>query len=316
MSKKTLVLSALVLFFFFSIFSRILHSQGRIEKIPKGWLGVYVTDIDEGIMEKMGAESGNGVLISDVVEDSPAEQAGLDVDDVIISFDGKEVKGVSQFIRLVGGTEPGDEVEVKVVRDKEEKIVSVRMGAEPKYGVEYQDIEGKKQIEPKMFTFQMISPVRIGVSLENLTDQLGKYFGVGNGEGALITEVDLNGPAFKAGLKAGDVIINVDGVKIKDVDDVKEALSEKKPEEKAKIEVVRKGEVKLFTVEVMEREEWFPEFSKEIEKIEKLTIPSKKPYLNKKIIIEKENLRKELDRVKEELKELQKELRELQKKIR
>jgi len=108
----------------------------------------------------------------------------------------------------------------------------------------------------------------------------------------------------------------VDGVKIKDVDNIREALSEKKPKEKAKIEVVRKGEVKVFTVEVMEREEWFPEFSKEIEKIEKLTIPSKKPYLEKKIIIEKEDLRKELDRVKEELKELQKELRELQNKVR
>jgi serine protease Do len=316
MSKKSLILSALVLFFFFSVFSGILHSQGRIEKIPKGWLGVYVTDIDEEIMGKLGLDSEDGVLISDVVEDSPAEKAGLEVDDVIISFDGKEVKGVSQFVRLVGRTEPGDEVEVKVVRDKEEKIVSVRMGAEPKYGLEYQDIEGKKQIEPKMFTFQMISPVRIGVSLENLTDQLGEYFGVENGEGALITEVDLDGPAFKAGLKAGDVIVKVDGVKTKDVDEVKKALSEKEPEEKAKIEVVRKGEVKLFTVEVMEREEQFPEFSKEIEKFEKLTIPYKKPYLEKKTIIEKDDLRKELDRVKEELKEVQKELREVQKKIR
>lgn len=316
MSKKTKIFSALVLFFFFSLFSEVLYSQGKIEKVPKGWLGVYVTDIDEEIMEKLDLESENGVLTSDVVEDSPAEKAGLEKDDVIISFDGKKVRGVNQFIRLVGRAEPGDKVEVKVIRDREEKIFSVQMGAEPKYGLEYQDIEGKKKIEPKMFTFQMISPVRIGVSLENLTEQLGEYFGVENGEGALITEVDLNGPAFKSGLKAGDVIIKVDGVKIKDVDNIREALSEKKPKEKAKIEVVRKGEVKLFTVEVMEREEWFPEFSKEIEKIEKLTIPSKKPYLEKKIIIEKEDLRKELDRVKEEIKELQKELRELQKKVR
>jgi serine protease Do len=316
MNKKTLIFSALVLFFFFSLFSEVLCSQGKIEKVPKGWLGVYVTDIDEEIMGKMGLESENGVLISDVVEDSPAEKAGLEKDDVIISFDGKKVKGVNQFIRLVGRTEPGDEVEIKVIRDKEERVFSVQMGTEPKYGLEYQDIEGKEKIQPKMFTFQMISPVRIGVSLENLTEQLGEYFGVENGEGALITEVDLNGSAFRSGLKAGDIIIKVDGVKIKDVDNIREALSEKKPKEKAKIEVVRKGEVKVFTVEVMEREEWFPEFSKEIEKIEKLTIPSKKPYLEKKIIIEKEDLRKELDRVKEELKELQKELRELQNKVR
>jgi serine protease Do len=316
MNKRTLISSLLLLFLFLSVFPMTLYSQGKFEKAPKGWLGIYVTDIDEETMTKQDLDSGNRVLISDVVEDSPAEKAGLEVDDVIISFDGKEVKGVSQFIRLVERTKPGDEMEVKIIRDKKEKTFSVRMGAERKYGLEYQDIEGKKKIEPKMFTFQMISPVRIGVSLENLTDQLGEYFGVENGEGALITEVDLDGPAFKAGLKAGDVIVKVDGVKIKDVDDVKQALSEKEPEEKVKIEVVRKGEVKLFMVEVMEREEPFPEFSKEIERFEKLTIPSEKLYLDKKIIMEKEDLRKELDRVKEELKEVQKELRELQNKVR
>jgi serine protease Do len=77
--------------------------------------------------------------------------------------------------------------------------------------------------------------------LWDLNEQLGQYFGVEGGEGALVAELDQDGPAYKAGLRAGDVIAGIDGAKIEDKEDVSEALAEKEEGDEVKIEVLRKG---------------------------------------------------------------------------
>jgi C-terminal processing protease CtpA/Prc len=220
------------------------------------WLGVYLQDVNSDLKEALDLKSKRGALIAGVVDDSPAEEAGLEEEDVVVEFDGTEVKGKSHLTKLVKKHSPGDKITLKLVRDGKEKSLTVVLGDEPKLQ-DFYLYEGspdygftKRSKAPGVYSFNLFSGNRIGVRIQNLSKQLGEYFGVKEGEGALITEVEEDMPAEKAGLKAGDVIVEVDGDDVEDTEDLIEAISEKEEGDKAEITVIRNRTSKTFEVEV------------------------------------------------------------------
>ena len=298
-----------------------LASAGESEKKTKrGWLGVHIQDVSKEIEEAMDLKSRRGVLVRDVVEDSPADEAGIEREDVILLFDGKELDDSDELISAVRKTIPGDKAELLILRDGKEKSISVILGKTPKddlYVLEYSP-EHKKF---KTYSYGFSSGGRIGVKVQDLNQQLGDYFGVKHAEGALVTEADEDGPAYKAGLRAGDVIVEVDGEKIDDVGELKEKISDKEEGDKAEVKVIRDRQPKKFTVEVEEAEEWSMGELKGLDKVKVEVLPPDVAlpgllWEEKKFREHEEELSEELEEVKDELKELREELKELKERLR
>ncbi len=320
MLKRSIVFIILLAFFASMIIAAPVAAQKHKEGSEKGWLGVYIQDITRDIREAMDLKSGRGILIRDVVEDSPADVAGIEQEDVIIEFNGKKVRDTSRFTSMVKSASPGDEVTLTIIRDGKEKTITITLGNRPKdllsHEYIFEPFLGEAGlIKPYTYSFSLFSGSRIGVKVQDLTEQLGEYFGVEDGEGALVTEVEEDMPAYKAGLKAGDVIVEVDGEDIEDTKDLTDAISDKEEGDKVKIKVIRNRKPESFVVEVEEQEEGS---SFDLGGLKKLKIlPGK--LQSSKIFLEKElssELEEQMEDLKEELEELKQELEELKEKIR
>ncbi len=298
-----------------------LVSAGEGEKEAKrGWLGVYIQDVTKEIKEAMDLKSGRGVLVRDVVDDSPADEAGVKREDVILFFDGKELDDSDELFKVVRKKSAGDAVDLLILRDGQEKSISVILGKTPKddlHVLEYSP--GDRKFKTYSYGFSGLSGGRIGVKVQDLSQQLGEYFGVEHAEGALITEALEDGPAYKAGLRAGDVIVEVDGERIDDVDELRDEISDKEEDDQAEIKVIRDHQPKTFTVEVEEGEEWSFGDLKGLDKLKVLPPNVALPGLlweEKKSREHEEELSEELEELKQDLQELREELKDLKERLR
>ena len=170
---------------------------GKKKGEGKGWLGVYIQDIDEDAMEAWDLDTEDGVIVSDVVEDSPAEKAGLESGDVILKFNGKTATSSSRLTRMIRKLKPDTEVKVDIIRGGENKELTVTLGEREEdwaflgegdwtwhFDAPHITIPKIKPLKPPRFEFYGASARGwIGVQLRDLNDQLGEYFGVEDGEG-------------------------------------------------------------------------------------------------------------------------------------
>ncbi len=202
------------------------------------FLGVHAEEITKENMGRYGVREARGVGVIQVVKGSAVEKAGLKKDDVILRFDGEPVTNVRKLNRLVSEASADQTVRLTVSRGGAEQEVSVtlskRSDVESLFGSQIHDeiLRGMEKDFPQIktgdgnFVFSFGANRRIGVSTQTLTKQLADYFGVSDG-GLLITSVNENSPAAKAGLKAGDVITAVDGEKVATSGDIVRAINKK-----------------------------------------------------------------------------------------
>jgi serine protease Do len=235
------------------------------------FLGVSVEEISKENMSRYGMREVRGVGVTQVVKDSPAEKAGLKKDDVILRFEGESVTSARKLTRLVGEASADQTVRLTISRGGSEQELSATLakhdgmqnvfgGAMPP-GVFRGTTPFPMKIEPFPMKIDpgmiQINPGdggfafafgnrRIGVSTQPLTKQLADYFGVKDG-GLLITSVNDNSPAAKAGLKAGDVITAVDGEKVTSPGDVSRAIS-KKEDGPVSLTIIRDRNTRTVTV--------------------------------------------------------------------
>jgi serine protease Do len=198
-------------------------------------IGISIRDVDDADAkrEKMAQ---SGVAIDEVYTDSPAARAGLKAGDVVVEFDGERVRSARQFSRLVSETPDGRTVKLVAVRDGQRMTVDITPEAGPAMG-EWKfhgdfsslsnlndEIRGMlpKIAAPDIEVRTLSRTRRLGVQIDTLTPQLATYFGAKRG--ALVTSVDEGSAAEKAGLKAGDVIVAIDGRTIEDTADILRAL--------------------------------------------------------------------------------------------
>jgi len=202
-------------------------------------LGVTIRDLDADQLK-----TGNGAVVEDVRPGSAAEKAGMHKGDVIVEFEGERVRGQRHLSRLVGETPEGRTVKAVVVREGQRVDLSITpavpdraAGSDFEFFVPGPDHmpgmpgEGRRFFfsdEPRVQPFKrgdgffMPERGRLGVGIESLTPQLADYFGTKGG--ALVTTVQPDSPAAKAGLKAGDVITSVNGTDINDPHGVTDAV--------------------------------------------------------------------------------------------
>jgi C-terminal processing protease CtpA/Prc len=217
----------------------------------RSWLGVSIQDITSQMEKAMDLKSREGALVSDVSRKSPAEAAGIKEKDVIVQFDGKNIKDADDLQKAVADTKPESKVSVVVMRKGEKKTLDVVVGKQSTSARAY------AYAARPFGNFGVFGASRNlqGMSLRELNEQLGQYFGVAEGTGVLVWEVEKGSAAEKAGLKAGDVITVVGKKKIRELRDVSRALGIYDEGEKAEVEILRKGNRQTVTLEVQENQE-------------------------------------------------------------
>lgn len=192
------------------------------------FLGVILGNLDEEVSKKLGYE-GRGVYVPDVVDDSPAQKAGMEDRDIIIEMDGDKIIGTGHLKDFLSYHAPGDEIQVKVWRDGKTKTLSVELGERER---ELKDVERTIVIrgEPKAW---------LGIRMQSLSPQLGEHFGTK--KGVLISEVIEGSPAEKAGLEAGDVITKIGDDGVEETHNVSTILADFEPGDNVEIHIVRDG---------------------------------------------------------------------------
>jgi membrane-associated protease RseP (regulator of RpoE activity) len=229
------------------------------------YLGVATEDITKENMSRYGLREVRGVGVTQVIKDSPAEKAGLKKDDVILRFDGESVTSVRKLTRLVSEVSADQTVRLTISRGGAEQELSATISKRDNMtnvlGPMIRDdvLRGVEQNWPRIdmgdgpVIFSMGNNRRLGASTQALTKQLADYFGVKDG-GLLITSVNENSPAAKAGLKAGDVITTADGEKVNDAGDLTRAIN-KKEDGAVTLTVVHDHNTRTVTVTPEKRQE-------------------------------------------------------------
>ncbi len=231
-------------------------SDKYLKKSEKPWLGIYMQDINKDIAEALNIDVDKGVLVNDVIDDSPAEKAGLEDGDVIVRIGDNVIDNTSDLSKAVKSMVPGDKADIVVYRDGKKKDLNVVMGAaENRVDREFALQKSTKEALEKYKDAMKLSMKPhgfLGVTLESLGDQLAEYFQVK--EGVLITSVEEDSPAEKAGLKAGDVILSVNGEETSSPSDVSSIVRKQKEGDTVDLMISRRGQEMKIAAKVEERE--------------------------------------------------------------
>lgn len=243
----------LTLSFIFILFSGCGTDGPRAaESNGAPWVGLYVQDIDDEMRDYMSIKEDYGILVNDVIDGSPADEAGLRETDVILKFDGQKVRSTRQLTRIVSDSRIGEKVELQIIRNKKKKKLELRVEEKPErfysnrnhWEHEIPDMPA----HPKVFNFDWGRP-KLGIKMSMLNDELAEYFDVDADDGVLVLSVKKGSPAEKGGIKAGDIIHRFDGKRIRDEEDLLDELS-KIDDEEVEIEIKRKGRSKKIKVEL------------------------------------------------------------------
>ena len=181
-----------------------LREYGRTRR---GWLGVRIQTVTEDLADSLGLGKAKGALVADVTPDSPAEKAGIEVGDVILEFNGKDVPEMRELPRMVASTPIGETVDVVVLRKGERKTVQVTIA----------ELDESQQQAAALTTAP--SPREgsaMGMTFAAVDDRLRERFGLSaDVEGVVVTDVDAGGSAAERGIRPGDVIreVGLDSVK-------------------------------------------------------------------------------------------------------
>jgi C-terminal processing protease CtpA/Prc len=280
------------------------------------YLGIYMDELSRKTKRTYDYPKDDGVLVIEVIDGSPADEAGLEEDDIIFLFDGEEVESGKQLSSLVKEKKPGDEVAIVLYRDGDKQTIAVTLGEYPHeisidlhdiedYAEEIGDFAGRFGKSLGFWWQGRFGPKgRLGVELSELDEDLAGYFNVEAESGVLILRVHEDTPAEEAGFRPGDVIVAIDGEGVSEVADVVDELGDI-DDEAFEIDVVRKGKKLSLNVE-LEEEDYFHFTPSEGKR--KIVIPPK--HFDS---VDKLEMEEELDELKKELRELKKRLKELEK---
>lgn len=214
------------------------------------WLGITLKDVDAASARDLKLPGVYGAEVTGVETDSPAAKAGLAKGDVILKFAGDRVWSVAELRRMVRETPADRSVPLEVSRDGRKRAVDITLASR---ATQFAFPAIMPHIRmPQFFDFHLsMGDARMGISGDSLTPQLAGFFGVKQGKGVLVREVESDSAAEKAGLKAGDCIVRVGKVAVGSVSELRSALeaagADKHP---VTISIVRKGQEQDLAVEL------------------------------------------------------------------
>jgi serine protease Do len=207
-----------------------LKSKG---KIARGWLGVVIQKITPEIAKSFNLKETEGALVSDVMEDGPAEKAGIKRGDVIASFNGKKIKDNEMLPRLVAATEIGKKIKVEIIRDGKPMGIEIVIGELPEEAPK----ASKKPDVEKDF----------GLVVQDITPEIAKHLNLKDRNGVIATDVAPGSPAGDADIRSGDIIKEIGRKPIRNMADFKAAMKNANIKEGIVI-LIRRENTTFYTV--------------------------------------------------------------------
>ncbi|MBC7099425.1 Do family serine endopeptidase [Candidatus Bipolaricaulota bacterium] len=202
-------------------------------KVTRAWLGVYIQDLTPGMEEEFGVAPGEGVLVADVVEGSPADEAGLRAGDVIVSVDGVPVGSTDELQTEIMYRRVGEEVEIGIVRDGQSLTLPVTLGERP--GEE--ELSGMAPSEEGVEKF--------GITVKAITPELAQRYGLDTVRGVVVVDVEPGSKAYWGGVEEGDVILEVNRQPINSIQDWNQVVSQLSEDEDVLLTVLREGRTRF-----------------------------------------------------------------------
>jgi serine protease Do len=206
-----------------------LNSKG---KVTRGWLGVSIQPLNPELAKSFGTKDTKGVLISDVMADSPAAKAGLQPGDILLEFDGKKMEAPADLQRAVGFTAPGATAKMKVLREKSEKTFEVKVGEAP------DDREVASRSGQR-------GPTSLGVEVRPVTPEIARQLNLRNAEGVVVVRVDDESSAAAAGVQRGDVIREINRQRVRTIADFEKATKDLKDGDRMTV-LLQRGPMSLY----------------------------------------------------------------------
>ncbi len=224
-------------------------------KVRRGWLGVG-----------LGVTEGGEVMIEEVTEGSPADDAGLMEEDIILEIEGMEVTDREMLAKEIRMHRPEEKITLTVIRDGKERKIEVELGEYSQRHI-LQEFEYKFPelfVTPKKFPpefkeepeegrlYSLLTRDRkyIGAYVQELNPELAEFFGVEDGVGLLVNKLEVDGPAEKAGLKVGDVIVRADGKRMRTVERFTRLIRDQEEGDRIELEIIRDKRPRTIEVEV------------------------------------------------------------------
>jgi len=228
------------------------------------YLGVDISDVTAERLSALKLKEEKGVEVTMVDQDAPAGKAGIKEHDVILTMNGTSIESGAQLRRMIHETPPGRVVTFGLSRDGQPMTVKVQLADKHNEYVVHTSKPGDfhfqipeihvPDIDIPAIQVMVTSSARSGLTMENITPQLGEFFGVKNGNGVLIRSVEKGSRAEKAGFRAGDVIVKVNDQAVHDTSDFSHGMKSRSGNT-ATVVVVRDKKEQTLTLSLPDRKE-------------------------------------------------------------
>ena len=206
----------------------VMHSLIEKGHVDRGWLGAMIQDLNEDLSQSFGYHGTEGVLLGDVLDEGPAQKAGLQAGDIIVQFNGRRMKDANQLRQTVAATEPNTDADVVVFRDGKEQTLTVHI-TQMKSDSAVATAAGEQSDD-------------LGISVRTLTPDAAAQLGYQADEhGVVVTEVKPGSVAASLGIRSGDVIVAVGRESIDDVADYRKALDSNDLSKGIRLQIMRDG---------------------------------------------------------------------------
>ena len=209
-------------------------------RVTRGYLGVYIQELTRELAEGFGLENNQGILVSDVIPDSPAEKAGIQQGDVIVRLNDRAVDSVPDFRNTVAANPPGSLLRLTILRDG--KIELIEANTEPLPDEQAQAVEPSRIME------------QLGFTVQELTSELAQRMGYEELNGVIISDVARGSLAERAGLRPGQLIMEANRSGITSIDDFNRQLAKARESTGSVLLRIREGAASRFVIIKLEDE--------------------------------------------------------------
>jgi serine protease Do len=209
-----------------NVAKKILPDLKEHGSVTRGWLGVMIQKLTPELAESFDMAKPRGALVGNVTPNSPASKGGIQRGDVIVKFDNHEVSSVEVLPKIVAETKPGKTVEVELIREGKLKNLDISIDALD---------DNKPRIKPTSFGNDL------GIQTQDITPELAQSFNLDNTDGVLVSSVTSGEPASQAGLKRGDVIVEVNRQPVHNVNEYQKKISKAQNSSSVLLLVKRNG---------------------------------------------------------------------------
>jgi len=215
---------------------KVLEQLRKNGRVVRGWLGVRAQDLIAGQSAALGAArvAGDLAIVTEVADKSPAAEAGIKTGDVIVEFNGKPVPKSNEFPGIIADIAPGQKVSLKILREKKEQIIAVRIGELA------DEADANQQAESR--------DAELGLRVQRITPEAARRLGLSSPKGVLVVEVQAGSPADLVGIEPADIIREVNQRAITNVKEFERATRQSRRGDRILLLVQRGDNAVFFAV--------------------------------------------------------------------